>query len=46
MSTNVDHRVEVDFGYYLHAQCSTPVSDDREPCPSCWLTICDCEARP
>ena len=29
---------------FAHVQCSTPVDDDREPCPSCWLTICDCKA--
>lgn len=30
-------------GGWRHVQCATPVDDDREPCPTCWLTICDCE---
>jgi hypothetical protein len=28
-------------GSWVHANC-TPRDDDREPCPRCWLTICDC----
>lgn len=28
----------------VHAQCVTTfdADDDPEPCPRCWLTICDC----
>ena len=28
---------------WVHASCSDPTDDNREPCARCWLTICDCD---
>ena len=33
----------VDDEGWVHASCSEAPHDDREPCPTCWLTICDCK---
>ena len=32
-----------DHDAWVHASCAEAPDQDREPCPTCWLTICDCE---
>ncbi len=36
-------RHDEDHDAWVHASCSEAPHQDREPCPTCWLTICDCE---
>jgi len=36
-------RYSDDHDDWVHASCSEAPHQDREPCPTCWLTICDCE---
>lgn len=32
-----------DHNDWVHASCTEAPHQNREPCPTCWLTTCDCE---